>query len=831
MSNLFFDILESNIAVSFIFLILYAFSGKLRKRYGAVWMKSVWLLLAIRLLIPYNFSLPFAEIRLLNTPAFEQEQRNFGELFSSMQNNTIIMPETETDFETDTVTDSATEIAANTASNITVNTNNNIQSNHTGDMNDTPYFHTENQAFENNMQEENFSAAQQLSSSVNHFSYSALLTGIWMTGVCLYFLYMLISCFIFYYKCKKNIQYLEDKKEQAAHYENRSYTPLNKEILAIQKRLTGKTNIPVYQSNIISTPMLIGIFRPKLIFPVFQKTWSKTELELMTAHELCHYKNKDLFLKLIMLAACCINWFNPVVYIIKKQFFYDMELACDSQVLSNCSEKDRELYARIMLFFAGNKNKTPVFSTGFSEDKKQMKNRIDFIFDDHKKKKGISVILLICATLLTAGLLVSCGYKPQETEESGNDIPEEAGDNSDDSSPDTLEISEDTGYPDSEISEIDTAVQEFDYNNEYNTLIRCYENDVYLAQDDGIYLIKNGTEEPELLYENSYLITRGMALYRHYLYFPGSLPEEIETSNDSFSSTIYRMDLNTFEVEDIFSAFDQTFDHFFYNISIYENKLYVKNNVIYQEIGFELDENGNIIKQLDDNADDFLYKEFNDYWELEFQRINTDYDTEEYWKLTDELNEKYAALTDVASCKKMLQGAQVVSRYKDELLRSLYLEIEDGVYRYLCDIVGYPTLVTETGIYYAANEPGDIYYIDYDMAYSTDSEMKRSELFYKKDPELHQTISLVNYDADYVYLLKSNHTGFDAEDMPIYDTYLIRVSRKDGIEEIVYQFEEGFNAFGMTNRLYKHNSIYGDRMYLESDTIKVISLDPAENDI
>ena len=74
MSGVFLDVMEINIVVSVIFLVLFLFSGKLRKRYGAGWLKMVWFLLAVRLLIPYNFSLPGAQIRLFTLPDGGQEQ-------------------------------------------------------------------------------------------------------------------------------------------------------------------------------------------------------------------------------------------------------------------------------------------------------------------------------------------------------------------------------------------------------------------------------------------------------------------------------------------------------------------------------------------------------------------------------------------------------------------------------------------------------------------------------------------------------------------------------------------------------------------------------------
>ena len=69
-----FDILEINIVVSVGIAFLCLLAGKLRRRYGAGWMKLAWLLLAVRLLIPYNFSTSFTGVQLLNYVGFEQER-------------------------------------------------------------------------------------------------------------------------------------------------------------------------------------------------------------------------------------------------------------------------------------------------------------------------------------------------------------------------------------------------------------------------------------------------------------------------------------------------------------------------------------------------------------------------------------------------------------------------------------------------------------------------------------------------------------------------------------------------------------------------------------
>lgn len=512
--------------------------------------------------------------------------------------------------------------------------------------------------------------------------------------------------------------------------------------------------------------MLIGIFSPKLVVPILSRQWSATELEMIVAHEICHYKKKDLVLKLLMMVTCCINWFNPFIYMMKRQFFYDMELACDGNVLLECNVEEREVYARLLLIFAGKTKPASVFSTDFGERKKWMKKRIDYMLNTGCKKKGIFSIIVTGIVIMTMTVFVSCGYKPNETDskkqsdQTGIDVSQENG----------ASIQEDIEEKDIVQEEIQPP---FDYNHEYNEMLRCYEDNVYLAGADGIYCIREGGAK-ELIYENSYRYQRGMEVYQNFLYFCGSVKR-----GENEAATIYRMNLDTQEVEDALAMFSQVFD-VLYNISIYDGNLYVVNGFESKRSGFELNQNGQIIRQLDEKEEGFLYKQHNECMDIEWKMMNVSYGSEEYPKLIEESKKRYYSVMDVAACKKLLQGKQVVSKYKDEMYRSIFLESEDGTYEFLCDTAYYlPLLVTETGIYYATNERGDIGYVDYTTKIS-------EQLYMVKGTD---EVALVNYDADYIYLLNNSNVGLDANNDWIEETYLLRVPRKGGEAEIVYQFE------------------------------------------
>ena len=245
-------------------------------------------------------------------------------------------------------------------------------------------------------------------------------------------------------------------------------------------------------------------------------------------------------------------------------------------------------YAQMMLTFAGEKGANSAFSTEFGQSKRQLKERIDYMLDGKTKKKGILSIAVVCGLLLTMGLMVSCGSGPQEeagteAEDAGQGETEDInGQNGEPGGPSREEP------PEAEAESNGAQKIPYDPNNEYNEMIRCYGEDVFISRQDGIYRLSRDGEGEELLYANEYKLRRGMEIYQDFLYFCGfGQSQEV--------AIIYRMDLSTYEVEAL-ASFSQMFGEAdaLSNLTIYDGKLYVAYGLGDQRIGFELDENGQI---------------------------------------------------------------------------------------------------------------------------------------------------------------------------------------------------------------------------------------------
>lgn len=399
MTSIFFDVLELNLGITVVVLILGLLSGKLRKRYGAGCMKWLWMLLAVRLLIPYNFSLPNTGIRLFDSSAFAQEE-NHGDL----QNRPEGIGEDQMgDGLLHEGTDTQT-VPANPKPPVTADDQRNGSlANASPAVGDQINAVTsgENAARNPDVGETQPNQIEQEEIPKQRGAVSVLLASVWLIGFCASGLYHLVCLCCFFLNCRRNLQAVPGEETR-------------RQITALQKKLIGRV-LPVFTSKRVASPMLIGVVRPKMVLPISMDQWDDEELELIVAHELTHYQNRDILLKWILTAVCCVNWFNPAVHWMRRQCFYEMELACDGEVLAERNDEERELYARLMLSFAGSIAGAVSYATGFSGSKKRMRNRIDYVLGSQSKRKGTLLIALTLTAVLFMTSLVSCGYQPEET--------------------------------------------------------------------------------------------------------------------------------------------------------------------------------------------------------------------------------------------------------------------------------------------------------------------------------------------------------------------------------------------------------------------------------
>lgn len=158
----------------------------------------------------------------------------------------------------------------------------------------------------------------------------------------------------------------------------------------------------------ISTPAVTGVLHPQLLLP--HEHYDSSDLCYILRHELCHLKRRDMLLKLVLLAANAMHWFNPVVYLMLRQADEDIELACDSAATDGLDRAERAAYSRTLLAAVQSHVRALPATTCFGGTVERLKRRITNVLGA-QKKRGLGVVALVLALTLTAGCAVSWGER------------------------------------------------------------------------------------------------------------------------------------------------------------------------------------------------------------------------------------------------------------------------------------------------------------------------------------------------------------------------------------------------------------------------------------
>lgn len=156
--------------------------------------------------------------------------------------------------------------------------------------------------------------------------------------------------------------------------------------------------VQVLVSDRITTPISAGILKPRIILPKTMDINDNRLMRYVLAHEFQHIKHYDAVWKLILVAALCCHWFNPLVWVMFFLAHRDLEMACDEKVLKSLGEQTKSDYALSLIQMAEQRSKfTPLYN-GFS--KNATEERIVSIM----KYKKASFVTIVCAFVLVAGV-------------------------------------------------------------------------------------------------------------------------------------------------------------------------------------------------------------------------------------------------------------------------------------------------------------------------------------------------------------------------------------------------------------------------------------------
>ena len=129
----------------------------------------------------------------------------------------------------------------------------------------------------------------------------------------------------------------------------------------------------------------------------------------MLEHEFVHIRRFDALLKLALIAAVCVHWFSPLVWVLYVLANRDVELACDETVVRRFGGA-RAAYAGALIHMEEVKSGLMPLFSHFSRS--ATKERITAIM----KTKKITVISLLLAVVLVAGTVTVFATSARQTE-------------------------------------------------------------------------------------------------------------------------------------------------------------------------------------------------------------------------------------------------------------------------------------------------------------------------------------------------------------------------------------------------------------------------------
>ena len=180
-----------------------------------------------------------------------------------------------------------------------------------------------------------------------------------------------------------------------------------------QKRVLGITrDIPLRVTQAADCPMLAGFLCPALYLP--DEALSEQDAAFIFRHELTHYKRGDLWLKLALVAARAVHWFNPLVHLMARFAQEDIELACDDAVVRGMDVDARRAYGETILRSVEAQVKKRALVSCFTGDKETLMRRFEGLFDKKVKKRGIALVVAAAVLVGTLGCAFSVGESKSE---------------------------------------------------------------------------------------------------------------------------------------------------------------------------------------------------------------------------------------------------------------------------------------------------------------------------------------------------------------------------------------------------------------------------------
>ena len=340
MTTIFWNLIQVSLTTSVVLLPILLLCAVLRRRYPARVVCALWVIFAVRLLVPVQNSFPDAPVQV--TPR-----------------TTLV------EVQTTQVSESVPE---------------------TSGMEDEPVIAEPQPIIERHWVPAGAAVTAETQKSI---AFDEILALVWAVGAAAFFVGSMLSYRWFVHRVRRTARDVRDL-ELLRIYESEC------------ERLGLRQRIPLRQTPEADGPMLVGLVQPVLLLP--KGGIPLADAPLILRHELTHAKHKDVLCKMVFLLARCVHWFNPVVHLLAWQGAQDLEIACDQSVVHGLDTDAKRQYGQCILndvarrMYGGT-----MLTTRLTGGGKAMKTRLQALFSPNKKRRGVALILTAAFALTLVG--------------------------------------------------------------------------------------------------------------------------------------------------------------------------------------------------------------------------------------------------------------------------------------------------------------------------------------------------------------------------------------------------------------------------------------------
>ena len=173
-------------------------------------------------------------------------------------------------------------------------------------------------------------------------------------------------------------------------------------------------------SEKVRTPFVVGILSPVIVLP---SVVDRSEKEYLLCHEKVHIKNKDNLTRALGLFIVCIHWFNPLVWVAYKCFCNDLEMRVDEEVIDRIGDSIKKDYCLSIVNHAMSGARYTVSGASFAKrtlSGMEVKMRIRNLIQYKKNSKLVAVLVSVIAlggTMVLSSCAKARAAMPQEKEE------------------------------------------------------------------------------------------------------------------------------------------------------------------------------------------------------------------------------------------------------------------------------------------------------------------------------------------------------------------------------------------------------------------------------